>query len=79
MTQSKEMEMNTLENTCTKSPEDSIVLGVASIETQGAPVGIDEPLGHDLVLGIASAETQGMPVGTDEPLGRDFSGGISNH
>jgi len=79
MTQSKEAEMNTLENSYNKSPEDNIVLGIASVETQGAPIGTDEPLGHNIVLGIASVETQGMPVGTDEPLGRDFSGGISNH
>ncbi|MGN7726459.1 hypothetical protein ACTJIL_11690 [Luteimonas sp. 22616] len=66
--------MNTLENTCTKSPEDNIVLGVASTETQGTPISSGEPLGHDKVLGIASVETQGFAVGMDEPLGRDWPG-----
>jgi len=70
--------MSILEEARAKSPEDSIVLGIASVETQGAPIGIDEPLGRNIVLGIASVETQGMPVGTDEPLGKDFAGGISN-
>lgn len=70
--------MNTVDNTCTGPTEDSIVLGAASVETHGSPIGSDEFLGHDAILGIASVETQGRPVGTDEFLGMNFSGGISN-
>lgn len=70
--------MNIPESIRTTSPEESIVLGVASVETQGTPIGTDEPLGRDLVLGIASEETRGTPVGTDEPLGMDFPGRISD-
>lgn len=69
--------MNTNENNCT-TPEDSIVLGAASIETHGTPLGEGEFLGHDVALGIASEETQGIPVGTDEFFGMNADNGISD-
>lgn len=55
----------------------NIVLGIASTETRGNPIGIDEPMGHDGGLGIASVETQGNPIGTDEVFGLDFLPGLS--
>ncbi|MDQ2702084.1 MAG: hypothetical protein M3Y70_04560 [Pseudomonadota bacterium] len=57
---------------------DNIVLGTASTETQGLPIGIEEPLGHEPTLGIASVETQGFPIGTDEVLGMDFQSGLAD-
>lgn len=57
---------------------DNIVLGKASTETQGIPIGFDEVIGgHDPGLGIASVETQGFPEGTDEVLGMDFLPGLA--
>lgn len=68
--------MNNIENNCNTS-ENSIVLGAASVETHGTPLGEGEFIGHDIALGIASEETQGVPVGADEFLGMNSSG-ISN-
>ncbi|WP_417474297.1 hypothetical protein [Luteimonas mephitis] len=66
--------MSILDSTSTRPQESNIVLGTASVETQGTPISSGEPLGHDKVLGIASVETQGFAVGMDEPLGRDWPG-----
>ena len=65
----KETQMKILENKTTKLQDDSVVLGIASNETQGIPFGADEPLGRNEVLGIASEETLGVPDGIEEPLG----------
>ena len=44
--------MNTNENTRGNEPEDVIVLGIASVETQGGPLAGEEIGGHN-VLGIS--------------------------
>lgn len=45
--------MNTNENIRSDTPEDVIVLGVASVETQG-PFGTIEPVGLDVMPGISN-------------------------
>jgi hypothetical protein len=46
MTSPQEIEMNTNENIRTIAPEEIVELGVASTETKGSGVTIDEPQGH---------------------------------
>lgn len=48
MTQPQEIVMNTNENIRNDTPEEVIVLGVASVETLGGPMGTIEPIGFVL-------------------------------
>jgi hypothetical protein len=52
MTQPKETEMDTNENICTNTPEDVIVLGVASVETKGGAINT-EGVGGQPMPGIS--------------------------
>jgi len=54
MTSPQEIEMNTNENIRNDTPEDVIVLGVASVETKGLS-GITENFGAVPVTGISDA------------------------
>lgn len=69
MAQLQETQMDIQETARNDTPKDGSVLGIASIETHGIPVGFDEPLGRNEVLGIASEETRGIADGLEEPLG----------
>lgn len=53
MTQPKETEMNTNENSRTNVPEDVIVLGVASVDTRGSGNGV-EGTGREPEQGISN-------------------------
>jgi hypothetical protein len=53
MTQPQETEMNTNENIRNNASEDVIVLGVASVETQGSGVPLNETIGRQNELGIS--------------------------